>query len=328
MELDKRTNEVNRQVTNKSYLPDIIQWAAQVSQFYQEPVKDYNTGFTQKPINYVGNAMPNKNKVKDEYLQGINLMVSNLRNEQEFRNLTDQQLKTIAQAAYNAGNAETGFMSKDWAKPGQTKDRLNRAIQSGTKQFGAIIGKINKAYSAVKQGDFLKAKNIIMTNAYTGNLSQYYKGNGIDREAVQRLRIQQLGSGPSVGVSQFKGSKYIVPTKYQDNPARSMRSNYVQDGINTAYALAKAYNTLKDKHLYYTNDALNKDQQIQFANDPSHYKVSKGEEIPIMAKLAYYWNQGAIPSSKTGQTGITNKKFIMNKRPSNYSSYPAAWGVR
>jgi hypothetical protein len=24
MELDKRTNEVNRQVTNKSYLPDII----------------------------------------------------------------------------------------------------------------------------------------------------------------------------------------------------------------------------------------------------------------------------------------------------------------
>jgi len=55
-------------------------------------------------------------------------MLSNIRNEKEFQDLSDSDLRGIALAAYYAGSAETGFGTKAWAKPGRRKDYLNKII--------------------------------------------------------------------------------------------------------------------------------------------------------------------------------------------------------
>ncbi len=281
-----------------------------------------SSGFTRPTTTYI-RVLGNNGKAQSQYYNGINRVLSNIRNNPEFADLTDSDLRTIARGAAHAGNAETHFMRKSWTKPGGTKDRLNKKIQSGTASSGSILARVNKALSSLFAGEFTKAYDIWTAKPYTGDLNSYYKGNAMTVDNAHKLRASQLVSGPSVGVSQMKGAKYIVPEFYQDKAAPS----YEQDGINTAYALAKAYQTLKNKKLYYTKSALTKEQQKAFATNPEKVKIIKGDEIPIMAKLALYWNQGGVPSSSTGQTGLTNYKRINGKRPANYSGYPAAWGV-
>ena len=164
------------------------------------------------------------NKVRDTYLNGVNRILSNIRNEKEFRNLTDSDLKIIAMAAYRAGNAETDFMNKAWAKPGGRKDSLNKKIQSSSPESGSFIARLNKAASALSRGNISKAFNIFTSSPFNGDLSSYYNGNALTLDNIHKIRTKQLASGPSVGVTQMKGAKYIVPIKYQSNPQNSVSS--------------------------------------------------------------------------------------------------------
>ena len=61
----------------------------------------------------------------------------------------------------------------------------------------------------------------------------------------------------------------------------------MQDGVNAVYAFAKLFNGLKDKHLYFTNDILNRKEAEAFNANPDGYRLngqplSRGPEMNMI----------------------------------------------
>lgn len=287
-----------------------------------------STGFILNPGTWV---TVNPDKGEDElFVNGVNLMAENLKYDPEFKDLSDDDIRIIVQAAMGASRAEsTHGKGKENTYPA-FKIFEDNFISSAPASAQRALGTLNK-YGL---WEALKEYYGPGYDTFNGDISQYYDGNARSYESVKKQREDAKHSGASVGLVQLKGSKDRIPIKYW----LPFRTNLkMQDGVNAVYAFAKLFNGLKDKHLYFTNDILNRKEAEAFNANPDGYRLngqplSRGPEMNMIQKLAMTWLQGLATSDSSGQTALTlyddagrypnRKAFLADpNRQINYPGY-------
>lgn len=287
-----------------------------------------STGFVLNPGTWV---TVNPDKGEDElFVNGVNLMAENLRYDPEFKDLSDDDIRIIVQAAMGASRAEsTHGKGKENTYPAY-KILEDNFISSAPASVQRALGTLNK-YGI---WEALKEYYGPGYDTFNGDISQYYEGNARSHESVKKQREDAKHSGASVGLVQLKGSKDRIPIEYWLPRGTNLK---MQDGVNAVYAFAKLFNGLKDKHLYFTNDILNRKEAEAFNANPDGYRLngkplSRGPEMNMMQKLAMTWLQGLATSDSSGQTALTlyddarrypnRKAFLADpNRQINYPGY-------
>lgn len=289
--------------------------------------ESYNSAFSGISKNkYLTTQAPERK----DYVTGLNLMANAMKKDPEFKDFSDEDINILVQGAFKAANLETNF-SGDNSK---AKTAITRAMADIAQNSPTFIQRVG---GAVDDGE--NPIDIVNTPVYDFDLSKFYNGNALSREALKDIRRRGRLSGPSLGFSNIKGAFSVVPIRFQERPGEETRSQSTQDAINTMYVLSKLYRVLKDKHLYFTNDILTQDQVDKFAADPENTVLTRGPEMTIFEKLGATWVGGGILSNSEGQTAfthidenpeithstLTKDEKEAKKRQANYMNYMFNW---